>query len=151
MKYDYVVVCDETNNSEEDIRNKRMNIDLYMYEGKSIPISEIKGRRFKIMSDTISKVAEIISKVKSTGNVKVMFVKKSDGTERIMNCTLDFERIPREHHPKKVEASIESKPMNSKSFLKVYDLEKNAWRGFIVGSLKWLSVGNRKYEIKLEE
>jgi hypothetical protein len=103
------------------------------------------------MLEKLTKVAEIISKVKSTGNVKVMFIKKTDGAERIMNCTLDFVRIPKEHYPKKVEASKAAIPISSKSFLKVYDLEKGAWRGFIISSLKWLSLDDKKYEVELEE
>ncbi len=53
------------------------------------------------MSDVITIGSEILIALRSTKDVKVMFVKKSDGTKRVMNCTLDFNKIPKEHHPKK--------------------------------------------------
>jgi hypothetical protein len=34
--YDYMVVCDDTNNTPEDIDNYRLNVDLYIKPTKAI-------------------------------------------------------------------------------------------------------------------
>lgn len=61
------------------------------------------------------------------GAVNVTFVKK-DGTERKMECTLKQDLLPQEEIK---EQTREPNP----NVLKVWDLEKNAWRSFRYDSI----------------
>ena len=67
------------------------------------------------------------------GPVTVTFTKK-DGTERVMNCTLQAELLP----PAPVTESTEPKKERKENTdsLRVFDLEKKEWRSFIVKSIK---------------
>jgi hypothetical protein len=56
---------------------------------------------------------------------------KSDGTERVMKCTLKPEQLP------KVEIKEGAKPRKeSTTSIRVFDLEKNEWRSFTVKKVK---------------
>ncbi len=60
----------------------------------------------------------------------VTFTKK-DGTERVMKCTLEESKLP------KVELKEDTKPKKeSTTSLRVFDLEKNEWRSFVIKSIK---------------
>ena len=63
------------------------------------------------------------------GPATVTFIKK-DGTERVMNCTLQAEQLP------VVELKEDSKPRKeSTTSLRVFDLEKTEWRSFTLKSV----------------
>lgn len=72
------------------------------------------------------------------GSFKVTFTKK-DGTDRILNCTLNAEMIPRKVTESEV---IEGKPERAKSVdvLAVYDVENQGWRSFRWDSIKSVDV-----------
>jgi hypothetical protein len=56
---------------------------------------------------------------------------KSDGTERVMKCTLVPEQLP------KVELKEDAKPRKeSTTSMRVFDLEKNEWRSFTIKKVK---------------
>lgn len=56
---------------------------------------------------------------------------KSDGTERVMKCTLVPEQLP------KVEIKEDAKPRKeSTTSMRVFDLEKNEWRSFTIKKVK---------------
>lgn len=64
------------------------------------------------------------------GPVTVTFTKK-DGTERVMNCTLQEDALP------KVELKEGATPRKENTdTLRVFDLEKQEWRSFIIKSIK---------------
>lgn len=64
------------------------------------------------------------------GPAQVIFTKK-DGTERIMNCTLQAERLP------KVEVKEDKVPRKQNTdTLAVYDLDNQGWRSFTIKSVK---------------
>jgi hypothetical protein len=66
--------------------------------------------------------------------VTVTFV-KSDGTERVMKCTLQPESLP----PVEVkEGKTEKK--KSDSVISAYDLEAKGWRSFTVRKVKHVSL-----------
>lgn len=68
------------------------------------------------------------------GVVGVLFTKK-DGTEREMNCTLNFDMIPQDAMPKN---SGRSQPSDS---LAVFDVDKCEWRSFRFDSIKSIFKG----------
>lgn len=61
--------------------------------------------------------------------VRVTFTKK-DGTERVMQCTRDLKRAPHAPVPKNENF------VDNLDVIRVYDLEAEGWRSFIVSSVK---------------
>jgi hypothetical protein len=56
---------------------------------------------------------------------------KSDGTERVMKCTLVPKQLP------KVEIKEDAKPRKeSTTSMRVFDLEKKEWRSFTIKKVK---------------
>ena len=58
---------------------------------------------------------------------------KADGTERVMKCTLEADKLP------KVEIKEDAKPRkqsDSTKALRVFDLEKGEWRSFTIKNIK---------------
>ena len=75
------------------------------------------------MADTIKTALEFWQKIYDEREGTVKFVKK-DGTIRIMRFTLDFTKIPKNDHPKKIDLVKIMKTMNEKGIIHVYDLDK---------------------------
>ena len=67
------------------------------------------------------------------GPVTVIFNKK-DGTERVMNCTINSELIP----PSPITESIEPKKEKkaNEEVMAVYDIDAQGWRSFRWDSIK---------------
>lgn len=56
---------------------------------------------------------------------------KADGTDRVMKCTLEEDKLP------KVEIKEGAKPRKeSTTSIRVFDLEKNEWRSFTIKKVK---------------
>jgi hypothetical protein len=79
----------------------------------------------------------------NTESVNIKFTKK-DGSERAMVCTLDEARIPSDKRPKQLDpefADFEKTPAKSSDeALRVFDLEKQAWRSFRWDSIKSVNI-----------
>ena len=69
------------------------------------------------------------------GVCKVTFTKK-DGTTRVMPCTLNFNLIPEQHHPKGGEASLEEGLHQTIQAIRVYAPESDGWRSFLVDNVQ---------------
>jgi hypothetical protein len=67
---------------------------------------------------------------------QVSFTKKN-GEERVMSCTLNLKAVPPEDLPKSLDSdtSNDSEKEVNLDVIKVYDLEKMAWRSFRVDSV----------------
>jgi hypothetical protein len=99
--------------------------------------------------ETLTSALEFLKKIKEEEQVNVKFIKK-DGTERLMKCTLDFTKIPKEKKPKGIDLTkILSKIQKSK-ILSVYDLEKQDWRSVPFDRLEYMQTPSNKkvYMIK---
>lgn len=75
---------------------------------------------------------EVLSGLQN-GVVTVVF-EKTDGTERLMKCTLCDSMIPEDKKPKNLERK------KNESVQPVFDLDENAWRSFRWGSVKQFSI-----------
>ena len=64
----------------------------------------------------------------SKGICEVTFTKKN-GDERVMPCTLVFDHIPEEHHPKGTSTNV------SQDTIAVWCMDKEGWRSFRVESV----------------
>ena len=70
------------------------------------------------------------------GAITVSFI-KADGSVRDMNCTLDWQKIPTDKHPKGDSTPVDGIVRESRQrrepdehSLRVFDLEKQEWRSF---------------------
>lgn len=70
------------------------------------------------------------------GPVTVTFTKK-DGSERIMECTLQPELLPKVELKEGEEKAPRKK---SADVVAVYDIEANGWRSFAIKSVKKISL-----------
>jgi hypothetical protein len=60
---------------------------------------------------------------------------KVDGTDRVMRCTLEEDKLP------KVEIKEGAKPRKeSTTSMRVFDLEKNEWRSFTLKNVKQVNI-----------
>jgi len=66
-------------------------------------------------------------------NICVVTFTKRDGSERIMRCTLKNELLPVSNA--KTDSEVISRKINP-DMISVWDLEKNAWRGFTIKQIK---------------
>jgi hypothetical protein len=80
------------------------------------------------------KFSEWLTGMLHTGPATVTFTKK-DGTERVMNCTLDPKQLP-------PQVVVEDKKERKKSdtTIAVFDLEAKAWRSFTIKSVKRVNI-----------
>lgn len=66
--------------------------------------------------------------------------KKTDGSERVMKCTLRTDLIPEAHKPSGTKVIKENEYT-----VRVYDLDKNAWRSFRFDSVSVVDEIEREY------
>ena len=77
-----------------------------------------------------NKFTEWLSGTLRCGPATITFT-KIDGTERVMKCTLEEDKLP------KVELKEGAKPRKeSTTSMRVFDLEKNEWRSFTIKKVK---------------
>lgn len=74
--------------------------------------------------------ADYLKNILQQGEVSVKFIKK-DGSERDMRCTLKADLLPEQE----VQESTEAKKEPNPNVLRVWDLEKGAWRSFRLDSI----------------
>jgi len=98
--------------------------------------------------ETITSAIEFLKIIKNEKEVSVQFEKK-DGSTRMMKCTLDFNRIPKEKKPKGIDLTkILSKIQKSK-ILSVFDIEKQDWRSVPFDRLEYVVTSSKKmYKIE---
>jgi len=99
------------------------------------------------MADITSAI-DFLKKIKEEDFVTVKFTKQ-DGTERIMKCTLNFDKIPQEQRPKKVDLIQVLNLIQNNGILHVFDLEKNAWRSVPFEKVEWLETQLGRFAIKI--
>lgn len=67
-------------------------------------------------------------------NICVITFIKKDGSQRQMKCTLHASQLPAPKEPLK-EVIVEApKPATQEDQIRVFDLEVNAWRSFVLGN-----------------
>ncbi len=89
-------------------------------------------------------------KIREEGEVTVKF-EKQDGTTRIMKCTLDFSRIPKRDYPKNKSIDLAKilTLVQDKKIIRVYDIEKKAWRSVPINKVEYLKAGDVQYKVKV--
>jgi len=97
--------------------------------------------------NSISNAIDFLKRISEEDIVTVKFTKK-DGTDRIMKCTLNFNRIPKESRPKGVKLIDILKKIQKNKILSVFDLEKMGWRSIPFERTEWLKTGNKTYSVQ---
>ena len=100
--------------------------------------------------DVITSAIDILDKIKTAGETTVRFTKISDGSIRLMKCTLNFDKIPKKDHPKSVNLSNILKLIKNSKILHVYDLEKKGWRSIPINKIDWMNIDKTKYRVKIK-
>jgi hypothetical protein len=98
--------------------------------------------------DIISSAIEFWNKLYSVGEATIKFTKKTDGTVRIMKCTLDFKRIPKSKQPKSVNMAKILKLLQKSGIIHVFDLEKSEWRSVPFQNADWLEINGERFKIR---
>lgn len=79
--------------------------------------------------NTMKYTRDNLKDVLNAGYATVTFT-KADGSNRVMECTLRHDLIPEANRPKG-----ESQIKENLDTIRVFDIEKNAWRSFRVDSV----------------
>ncbi len=98
--------------------------------------------------NTITSAIQFWHKLNEEKEVTIKFTKK-DGTIRIMRCTLDFNKVPKEDRPKSVDISKILNLIQNAGIIHVYDLDKKGWRSVPFQRVDYLRTrGNVQYKIQ---
>ena len=100
--------------------------------------------------DTITSAIDFLTRISEEDVVIVKF-KKIDGTDRIMRCTLNFARIPKEHKPKGISLKDILSLIKKNKILRVYDIEKMGWRSVPFDRTEYLKTNTKMYSIRQVE
>lgn len=77
---------------------------------------------------------EFLKGVLTAGPVIVKFV-KTDGSDRIMSCTTNTQLIESRIGQNHASIALEGMRAENDNVIRVFDIEKNAWRSFRVDSV----------------
>jgi len=97
----------------------------------------------------IQTAVDLLKKIKD-GDVVTIFFKKKDGSDRLMKCTLNFNKIPKDKKPKdmKLENIL---ALIKKNVLRVFDIEKQDWRSIPIENTQFVISHGSKYMINLKK
>lgn len=101
-------------------------------------------------STTITSALEFLKKIKAEEKVSVKFIKK-DGSQRLMECTLDYSKIPKEKKPKGTDLIKILSNIQKSRILSVFDLEAQDWRSVPFDRLEYLQTPSNKRVYKLRK
>ena len=102
------------------------------------------------MADQISDAIQFLEKVTSEPEVTIKFIKRTDGSQRIMRMTLDFDQIPKNKKPSSVSLKKILSLIKNNRILHVFDLDKNDWRSIPLDNIEWMTDSNNTiYRIKI--
>jgi len=97
--------------------------------------------------EVIQNAIQFWHKLNTEKEVMIKFTKK-DNTTRFMHCTLDFQKIPKVDHPKKVDIAKILKLMQNSGILHVYDLDKKGWRSVPFNKIEYIEANNKRYKVQ---
>lgn len=95
----------------------------------------------------ITNALQFWKKVYDEKEVIIKFIKKS-GSERIMRCTLDFNKIPIPDRPKSVNIEKILKLIQKNGIIHVYDLDKKGWRSVPFNEVEYLETRRNRYYVQ---
>jgi len=93
--------------------------------------------------DVLTNAIDFWKKIYENKKVQIKFTKKN-GEVRYMIATLDFNLIPTEKRPQKLDMVSILKMVKDKGIIRVFDLEKKDWRSVPFLEVEWLKTSNQK-------
>ena len=105
--------------------------------------------------ETLDTAIDFLTMLTESDFIMIYFIKKS-GEKRLMKATLNFNKIPKNHHPKQYNLkNILTKIRKSKG-LSVFDLEKIGWRSIPLENERIISITTDqnkilKYNIQMSD
>ena len=101
-------------------------------------------------TNVITDAITFLTKIHEEDVVTIAFIKRSTKEERIMKCTLNFNKIPKADRPASVNLKRILVDLQKNKLLRVYDVEKMGWRSIPINSVTWMTDSNNKsYTLKL--
>ena len=98
----------------------------------------------KLTEERKTKLNALIRTLLHNGKNEIVF-KKKDNSVRVIRCTLDYDIIPTEYHPKQDDSKLlTEKETKTPSYIRVFDTEINAWRSIITENI--ISVNSMLYK-----
>lgn len=104
----------------------------------------------KFDPNIITNALQFWKKVYDEKEVIIKFTKKS-GIDRVMRCTLDFNKIPMPDRPKQVNIEKILKLLQKNEIIHVYDLEAKGWRSVPFSKVEYIESRKARYYIKKDE
>lgn len=107
-----------------------------------------KQQQQQIDPNVITSAVQLWHKLNTEKEVLLKF-QKADGNTRFMRCTLDFTKIPKLDHPKKVDLPNIIKLLQNSGIMHVYDLDKKGWRSVPFMRVEYLKTrGGKQFKIQ---
>jgi len=100
--------------------------------------------------DMITNALQFWKKIYDEKEVIIKFTKKS-GVNRIMRCTLDFNKIPVPDRPKSMNVEQILKLIKKNEIIRVYDLDVKGWRSVPFSNVEYLESRKMRYYIQKDE
>lgn len=98
--------------------------------------------------NVITSAIQLWHKLNTEKEVRLKF-QKADGNTRFMRCTLDFTKIPKLDHPKKVDIPKILKLLQTSGIMHVYDLDKKGWRSVPFMRVEYLKTrGGKQFKVQ---
>jgi len=102
----------------------------------------------QVDTNVITSAIELWHKLNSEKEVYLKF-EKADGNTRYMRCTLDFTKIPKPDHPKKVDLPKILKLLQNSGIMHVFDLDKKGWRSVPFMRVEYLKTrGGKQFKVQ---
>ncbi len=123
-----------------------MSSDLWSKQEIVRLLKGAPGTQYQEADDTNKAIIrDWVRSLLQNGAITVSFV-KADGSVRDMNCTLDWQKIPADKHPKGDATPVDGIVREGRQrrepdehSLRVFDLEKQEWRSFRFDRLQKVS------------
>ena len=96
----------------------------------------------------ISNFSQLFALVRNNNLVTIVNYKKKDGSSRNIQCTLNFESIPKDKLPTPNE-ELTRKKLSEKGYITIFDIDKNDWRSLIVKKIKVCVVQGKVYNVDI--
>jgi len=97
----------------------------------------------------ITSAIDMLERIMKEDIITLKFRKRTNNEERIMRCTLNFERVPKSDKPKSVNLKKILKLIQDHRILHVYDIEKKGWRSVPLDATEWFEAKQQRYQVRI--
>ena len=98
------------------------------------------------MARIIGSASSLLKKIQGEEEVTIKF-KKKDKSDRVMRCTLNFDKIPTSQIPKNLDMVKVTKLLNDHGIIHVFDLDLEEWRSIPYDRTEWVKTSEGQYKV----